>query len=1702
MAKKSKYGPLNELLDIRVVFLSLLNFFIVSSLSLYLFFPATNHAGTNSSESAVIPNSTNKVLGQTEEAQLFIATGPRSYATQRGGVIAMASTEEPSLGVGSYYKGGEAQISLYQSTYEDLVSFLVHDKEYKQIQKNINTDRYHLVHSSKLQIEGGYGKSSKVILPLEPEGIYFLRISLDKSIINSFILRSKIASLVKEGDNELIFWGQDLVTGKSLSEGTVKIISLENSQKIVLNGNFNSQGVSKLPFSPDADIALIEHGSSLALIPINLRYLNSGNYKMFRQKEINTKYFIFTDRPLYKPGDKVYFKAVLREDDDARYSITVGNAKVTVYKDWDEKQAIYDKILQISEDGTVYGEVQIPRDSTPGDYQLKVSTTKPKSEFTWEENTISFQVEYYRKPEYYLDLAAPKSEYVAGDKAEVSISGNYFSGQPLSDAEVTYSITSSDFYEYEYLADNSYVTSDDFRWGAWNSSRIKDGTVMLDSAGHATLEFDTVIPGEKARSQVYSVEITYKDDSGNQVISRKNILVYSGEYGIYQKDYSYGGKVDSVLKLPVVIYPHRTVKLSDVQLTADIHYRYWQRIQNPREKYPSYQEVDENLPALSQNTDSSGNAIFSFTPQKPGSYEWTVKGKDSKGNTIKKTFYSWVAKEGEPYYISANENQLTVKSDKTKYNAGDTATLTIFSEAGDRDIFLSLERERVNRYQVIHMVGKSMKVNVPLVDTDIPNIFASVSGFSSDSLNTGNVNLPISTDTRQMVINITPDKKTYGAGENVELNIQTQDTKGNPLPGDLAVYAVDKALFELTDERPEKILDSFWYARGDNTIGSDSLIGIGIEEGGGAGGCFAQGTKVTMKDGKEKNIEDVKAGDQILTKKTASESQLVSAVVKSIHKTVSSGLLIINGKLKVTPNHILWVNNNWQQAGSIQPGDTLISIDNQHIRVDSIEWQEGNFPVYNLEIEKYRTYIADGFWVHNEKGGGGRTVFKDTAYWNPNVKTDSSGRAKIRFQLPDNLTTWLIAAVGETYDTKVGQTTGEISVTKDIIIRPVLPNILRVGDNARIEAYVQNFSRSDQSFNVSLQFDSGVVAQSSYSGILIKSNESKTLYWNITPQNENEKAALKFTAQSVSDPKANDSMTAELPVRVFGFWENRAETGYNDKNYQIRLSSDSINEKSQISLSLSPTMLGALPEAVSYLLYYPYGCVEQTTSSLVPLIIAKTNPDIFAKITEGKNIDDMIKKGLDRLEALQHSDGGWSWWFDPVSDVYTSSYVAEYLVLARESGITVSDKLIDGARKFFETSPVNASSPNKDEYIMKVYALSLIGGQKSIPALILNLNSLTPDIVAIAALTNIRNGYTDPDVSGLNTLIGLGKAQGDGMYWESGNKLHFGSVDTSTSLAVRALLASGKAMRETAVKGAMYLIRNRKSSYWSNTFGTSQVVRAMTQLAKSEKELSPDYLLNISLDGKVLTKEQVTGNTKIKDIVIPAKNILNSGSLLAITKTGQGQVYSTLSVKEFHTDTNAKSSSHGLILKREYHNSLGGNQIKVGDEVTVNIKLSGLNATENYGVIEDILPGGLVPINYNLKNETDNNSTFGSWSYGQEVRENGMVLSLYSVYKGEKVYTYKARAISEGKFLAPPAEGQLMYAPEIYGRSDVQTVSILDKSSITDKAPSLSPAETLKPVVTKQTKIAGIAGLVRIIFTVIIIIIGIFLIYFALKKLL
>lgn len=1602
---------------------------------------------------------------RTVQVQIISAADSGVYAPGSA-LIALTPVQRPAIAVqyhpeGTYYEEAvriqKLSLEIYELLPDEVLASLaytvVNEDGYDRF-KNVNyqpkSDRL----LTTIQKEW-YTSGEEIVLPVEGSGAWLVRAVVDGTYYNDTVVqRSAIGAVAKEGKTELIMWAQDIMSGKRVGAGFVELYSLKNQPARVAQQIISSDGIAALPLLESGDVAMVRSvAGDYAVVPLNIPegYYSYG-YAQFAKQNPRSKYYLFTDRPLYQPGDTLYYKSIVRRDDDAVYSVPGDMMEVRVYGGWDRSVApIYQKLQALDANGTIAGSVTLPDTLTSGYYQIEVGEPGANTDQEyWLRTVTSFQVEQYRKPEYFLDSQVAANEVIEGDDIAFDVRGAYFFGQPLGNETVSVAV-------YTRLAAyGPYVTRENALEYAmydswWRGDEVDTARASLDALGEGRISFNTKdfrvaqYAKEVGKPYVASIEAQYNDESGNSARTAANVLVWPAALNITldERGWHNGtvGTAEDFAVLLTSLRPEESVGNVEVRITPKR--TWWERFERESSDIDRkfgryrYESREELLDPVIIRSDDAGRAVFTYTPKAAGQHVFTVEVKDSKGRVVIQEFYSWVVDQNEYVYRSPNDEvayQLTITPDqKTAYRTGETAMLTITTEGEGRDVLLTTERQTVRRYQVVQVPQKSITIPFSLTESDLPNVFVSVSGFGPGGFGAATENILLDTREREVDVSLTYDQESYAPGETVQVTVKTTDAvEGTPVAADVALWTVDKALYELAAETRQPIKDFFWHERYNETSRAHSLQGI-RSSGGAEKGCFVSGTQVLVPSGSTKAIEDFTVGDTVLTRTATGE--LVPATVTAVMTHEVDGYLILNDNLKVTPEHKLWVNGAWTVAGDVQVGDELLGSDGSVVRVQSIAWQRGAFTVHNLTVADEHTYIAEGVWVHNDKGDdGARDTFTDIAYWNPHVTTDANGLAVISFTLPDNLTTWVLNAVAATNRTEVGESLAEFVVTKPVIVRPLVPNHLRTGDQLSLAALVYNYTGTDQEFDLMCRVGDTETKQSPH----ITNNAYEQLI--LSPLSYAEPAQLDFLCMAAaSETKERDEIVVPLAVTRYGFPETIGFAAIGTANYPILLPADSSLTDSSLEVVVSPSVYGTLPQAMRYLIDYPYGCVEQTTSRFVPAVLAKENQTLFADVLADKDIDEIIEAGVKRLVELKGWREGWSWWSDDAVNPLITMYVTDYLLRARTFGYEVSPPVVYSLEQYARTLDKNTTSelPPPVLATVQLYMLGLFGLPTQVPEPTLTAD-LGPDMVALGIIAKTMHGMpVEKDVA---LLASLGTPLGDGLRWSEGRRDFFGSSDASTALALRAFVAAGDEVR--ARQAVLTLSRDRTNYYWSNTFATAQAIEALTAFThKYGPKGDGPVPYTVTVGDAVVAKGTFSSPYETRTIAVPLTDATSTFTV-QIDSTASSSLHSTARLTTYRTSRDLKAQDHGIKVYRSYE---GG--FAPGDTVTVKLIVDGQPSDGEALVIEDFLPAGLVPVNTRLDNER-REQTEAAYYYTEEFKPDGVVVAVQWWEGDARVYEYKARVVSRGEFTAPPAVASLMYRPEAYGRSQTHGIRVSDDSAV------------------------------------------------------
>ncbi len=685
-----------------------------------------------------------------------------------------------------------------------------------------------------------------------------------------------------------------------------------------------------------------------------------------------------------------------------------------------------------------------------------------------------------------------------------------------------------------------------------------------------------------------------------------------------------------------------------------------------------------------------------------------------------------------------------------------------------------------------------------------------------------------------------------------------------------------------------------------------------------------------------------------------------------------------------------------------------------------------------------------------------RKNFKDTAFWQPDVVTGPDGKATVKVNLPDNLTTWRATARGVTADTKVGATKYKVIARKDVIMRLETPRFVTQGDTVTLSGIVHNYLNADKSTQISLEVSGAQLQNSGKQTVTITKQGEHRIDWQISAPNVGE---IKLLAKALTD---TESDAVELPLTVVprGLHQVKNESAaFSDENaektYSLNLPPNADARARSFKIEVAPSIAGTLFGALDYLTTYPYGCTEQTMSSFLPnVIVTQALKNVkLSSIKDSNDLPKKVQKGMDRLYAYQHNDGGWGWWKDDQSDPFMTAYVVSGLSLAKQAGYEPDDNRIASGREklkqMLDSGATEAGTKiDLETLAFMVYALEESGGADGhyVEKVFFERGNLQPYGRALLALT-LKQRKDDKRARDVAAEIERTVSADDfSAYWPSNRKAMLDFAETNdTEATALSLKALARIKPDTPIlpKVARWLVSNRHSAYyWDSTKDTAFAILGLIDYLKVSRELSPDYDVEVYLNGENVLTEHVSGAAASQSFSIKR----NGGELAAnneirVVKRGKGMVYFSSSLDYYTGEEDvAARGSADLNLTREYFRlevvedgyklkwkatPLVG-EIHSGDMLVVKLKLNGAKA--RHLMIEDPIPAGAEQVesvgNLNLDYSTGKEWT--DWYSSREFRDNRTVFFL-DYFDGNATFQYAMRVQVPGDFRVAPARAELMY---------------------------------------------------------------------------
>ncbi|HSL45981.1 MAG TPA: Ig-like domain-containing protein [Anaerolineales bacterium] len=693
---------------------------------------------------------------------------------------------------------------------------------------------YNLPPGGLTDVQIGLTESNNQLLP----GLYYVQVSSPQIEAKNvyFVVSSQVNLTFKLGATEALVWAVDLPSQSPIANAPVTIY--DQAGNPIGSGTTDEDGIWKGAVDAHSEQAyamLGEPGNENFGLAVNTWSWGISAWEFGYSQGVqppHTKIYMYTDRPIYRPGQMVYFRGVARQAFNGRYELPMINTIPFQLRDGNAV-TLSNFELQLSPYGTFNGDFKLPSDAMPGYYTFE------NAELGF---YLSFQVAEYRKPEINLNVDRSSAEIQLGDTAEAYVDARYFFDAPVSDMDVRWALYARpDFFylpEYETgLVDTSWMNVFPFR-GGFDSSYLGDlvgeGTGQTTPQGTLSIELPAIPDAE--RPQIVTLEVTAEDESGLPVSARTEMRVHPADFYIGLRPDQWMGRADTPIGFEVYTVDWAQNPSGEKELTAEFKQVRWEK-ETDVNGFPTYTPVYTPVSSSNLVTGPDGKARLSFVPPTAGTYMLDVSGGGAHTQTM-----LWVSGAGSAAWPDLPDQRFELSADRDSYHAGDTANVFIPNPFPVNALALvTVERGLVSKAEVIQLTGSGKEYSLPLTEEDAPNVYLSVTALGQgNDFRYGLVNIPVAPDAEALNVQVSSNPAQAGPRDEVTFDVQVTDNEGQPVEGEFSLSVVDLAVLKLADPNAEDILPAFYS---EQPLGIQTGISVAAytgrnatEAGGGGGG--------------------------------------------------------------------------------------------------------------------------------------------------------------------------------------------------------------------------------------------------------------------------------------------------------------------------------------------------------------------------------------------------------------------------------------------------------------------------------------------------------------------------------------------------------------------------------------------------------------------------------------------------------------------------------------------------------------------------------------------------------------------------------------------------------------------------------------------------------------------------------------------------
>ena len=1571
------------------------------------------------------------------------------------------------------YRADQQRIFSSQVSIRDFRANNLYHFAHKQYQKVINPDSAqnktyrHLWSLDEL----ANGKPGMYYLKLHTDTLRFHYEKYKSLQWEGNYIISDLGITARYGADNIVIFVSSLRQGVTLAD--VRLVIRNRSGKIVWQGATDAYGVAIVPGKSklwqlgteprifaargdDLNYLELTGGSRDGWISgYSHRHSQPPRYKPFVA-------YLYTERGLYRPGHTVHLTGIFRKQDElsVRKLGAAGQQVQVIARDSRGKQ-FFSQATTISTFDTLSIDIPVPKDGPLGIYCAEVQVPG------FGNASKDFDIQEYRVSDFEASVKADNDYFVREQVVSVTIAGKYLAGGPLADAEVKWKlqVVSSQLpapSKVGYQIGNPVSDTGAYAYGKSIARLNGKGKFTIKlyppiSSKLLTTSNERVFAQMRLPRQRHQL-LVEKRSQPVQVRKAPGLLLpkkaqipnppgifFNGGVGVYRiiaeviganrqavtvsGDFTiYPGKAYIGLRLGQKVMkeggclPATAVALApDGKLISGLPITI--KATHIFKQEGEYRLWAEKLLPL---TSASDPVTYEIPLPACGDYEIaaTVVA-DNQHVRVTDT-----AKAVEKTALVASGQPLELVPDKERYLPGETAGLLIRSPYQRAQGIICFERNDLVTYLPLRDIGQAHTLRFEVLEKMAPNIVAYVFLVSAmteaddavPQFRSGRCELKVTPANKRLQITLRPDSHYYAPEKEVSLGVSVRDWQGKNVTSHLALMVVDEGVLTLTSFQTPAPLAYFicprpsWMATQEYSGNHIQLL-----------------SRAAAKKIDPENLQKASCGPPL-------------------RKFHSNGWEIKEHKPEPKPIFLPSIKSRHYE---------------EECKVPCISGRDAGITMKKSRPAKAVEGIAQDSKLARQIAQRMSTirirkVFATTTYFNPALLTDKDGKATVRFRLPQNLTSFRIMAVGVDSDDRFGSTETRIVVRKPLTLKVSLPRFANVGDTFCAGVVVSNQSGQDGEVICNLEAKGIVIRDEKLKKVTLANGASLEIPYLLKAVRPGD---IKFTFAAFMG-KHQDGVVETIPVKYPATTETFATYGVvrNQPAQEAVLPPAKVWPGiGGLKVSFSCTAMTNLEDGITFLLTYPYGCLEQTSSRLFPLVGLH---DLIREFQIGGLNDSEIRShiaaGVARICSMQKSDGGFSYW--PGSHYHAHPWATAYalfvLLHVRDAGHAVPKPIIDKAASYlYRYTLVNANAGDYHRLCTDTLALVTLAMSGKVNVKAMEHLYEQPDRLPIFAKAFLAYAYTLAPQNLrwkaralLQKILNQAVEEADDVHFKEEHANRLGALmhtNIRTDAIVMWLICHLDREHMLLPKLTRGIMKARIKGHWSNTQENAWALLALSKYLQAVEHERPDFAAVMKIGNHELLRKKFRGRTTRQvEAQMGIDELLSAAAskrqMLTIDKQGPGILYYRLGITYAPARLDISAFDRGISVTRQYQ-VLRGQQIadeevlkyKLGTYIKVTVTVN-LPKTRYYLAIDDPLPAGCEHVLQNFAHTAKFNVKGHNFDHTEKRKDRALAFS-DKRDPGAYRYVYVIRATTPGTYILPPARAEEMYHPEVFGRSASRT---------------------------------------------------------------